>query len=83
MILSVTVIVGKLKKRTKMKKLKPSSGLRINAYDVIMQAVEEGAFYGVRRAYKHTDTPSQDAIADAVRQAVVNALCEVLVFEDE
>ncbi len=57
------------------------SEVRINAYSVISEAVERGTAYGVHRAYKHTNKPSHDAIAEAVRDAVMSELCEVLLFE--
>lgn len=55
--------------------------VQLNVFTVVEKAVEEGAAYGVRRAYKHTDSPSQDEIIEQVRQGVLNALCEVIDFE--
>ncbi len=52
--------------------------IRVRAYEVIERAVSEGTAAGVRRAYKYTDTPSQDAIADECGRAVMAALEEVL-----
>ena len=45
--------------------------------------MEAGALRGVRRAFKHTEHPSDEAIAEAVENAVMGALCEVLEFSDE
>jgi len=57
-----------------MKRVKPT----VNIYTVLSRAVEEGAHYGVNRAYKHTDTPSRDTIIYEVEMAVMNALSEVV-----
>jgi hypothetical protein len=54
--------------------------IKINSYTVIQRAVEEGVAYGVRRAYKHTDDPTQEQISTEVENAVMSALCEVLQF---
>lgn len=56
--------------------------MRPNWYVIITRAVEEGAAAGVRRAFKHTDTPTHDAIVENVEQHVMNAICEVVTFED-
>ena len=55
--------------------------IRVNAYDVISRAVEEGVTYGLNRAYKHTDSPTRDDMELEVAQAVTNELCEVLMFD--
>ena len=57
--------------------------IRVNVYRVVSDAVEVGALRGVRRAFKHTERPSDEAIAEAVENAVMGALCEVLEFSDE
>lgn len=54
----------------------------VNTYAVLSDCVEAGVAYGVRRAFKHTDTPSQEAIAEEVEQAVLNAICEKFTFPD-
>jgi folate-dependent phosphoribosylglycinamide formyltransferase PurN len=55
--------------------------IRVNTYDVIARAVEEGVKYGLNRAYKHTEKPSREDMESHVAQAVVNELCEVLIFD--
>lgn len=64
------------------RKHKVRTAIRVNAYAVVADAVERGSLTGVRRAYKHTDTPSQEYIATEVEKAVTDALCEVLDFGD-
>lgn len=55
--------------------------MRAKDYDVLTRAIEEGCSYGVRRAYKHNDAPSQEEIAAAVETAVISAICEVFEFD--
>lgn len=52
-------------------------------YTIIERAVCEGALYGVNRAYKHNDSPTREDIADAVSEAVMAAIGEVISFENE
>lgn len=60
--------------------------VRVRAYDVVRRAVDEGVAYGVRRAFKHSATPPTEAEIDAIRQAVedavMNELCEVIDFPE-
>lgn len=62
---------------------KTASVVRVNAYAVIARAVEEGVVYGISRAHKHTDHPSREELREAIEQAVLNDLCEVLRFDAE
>lgn len=57
--------------------------MKIKAYDVIRQVVEEGAARGVRLAHKHVDAPSKDDIEGCVVDCVMVALSEVVDFEDQ
>lgn len=59
------------------KKVKP----KFNAYTILERAVDQGAAYGYRRAYKHTDSPSEEAIIQSIVENVMNELCEVINFE--
>lgn len=45
-------------------------------------AVEQGVNYGYTRAFKHTDTPDEQAIKQAIYDAVINEICENFTFED-
>lgn len=53
----------------------------IDLYKIIDRAVEEGVAYGYRRAHKHTDKPSEQAIREQIKQAVMNELSEVIEWE--
>lgn len=55
--------------------------VKINAYAVISDAVDRGVTTGYRRAHKHTDTPGEHGITDAVYTAVMGELCEIFKFE--
>ena len=69
------------------KRVKASTDLRINAYAIITRAIEDGAAIGVRRAFKHREEPKgwtdeiAAAVADAIVEAQMNELCEVLNFD--
>ncbi len=59
------------------------SHVKINTYTIIERAVEDGVSYGVMRAYKHTDNPSEEHLKTEIENAVMNSLSEVLVFSEE
>lgn len=65
-----------------MTRRKVTSGTRVRAYDVMARAVEEGVVCGLSRAHKHTEKPSQAAIAESVEREVMSAICEVFAFEE-
>jgi len=52
------------------------------AYTLIERAVEEGAAIGWRRAFKYTETPTDEEAAATIASEVMNALCEVLNFNE-
>lgn len=53
---------------------------RVNLYAIISRAVEEGVGYGWTRAHKHTNEPDREAAVEAIFNAVMSELCEVLEF---
>lgn len=63
---------------------KPSkpNALKVNVYEVLSRAVEEGVASGWRRAHKHTDKPDAESVMLSIDDAVMGAICEVFVFED-
>lgn len=56
--------------------------LTVDAYRVADEAVERGILYGWTRAHKHTDTPTPEAIRDAIAQAVMNELSEYFLWPE-
>ena len=58
------------------------NALKVNVYEVLRRAIEEGTEYGYMRAYKHTDTPDEDTIKNEIVQGIMNSICEYFVFDD-
>lgn len=50
---------------------------------IIDRAVEEGVKCGYARAHKHTNAPTETDLCDAIIDAVMQALGEVIVFDEE
>lgn len=67
------------KKTTKQKSV--SGGLRVDAYRVLELAVEAGVNHGWRRAYKHSDNPSEDDIKQAMTDNIMSSICEWFAFD--
>ena len=55
--------------------------VRLKAYPVIREAISSGIAFGIRRAYKHTDTPGHDVLQEQIEQEIMNALEEVIDFD--
>ena len=55
---------------------------RAKVYPVLVACCEEGAGFGVHRAFKHTDNPSQEAIIENVEREILSLLCERLSFPE-
>lgn len=60
-----------------------SEPVKVKHYDVIDRAVEEGAGYGVHRAFKHNDAPTPSQLVEAVRQSVMDSICEYYKFHED
>jgi len=65
------------------KKVELSSKIRINAYNVLGDAMESSIGYGWNRAHKHDSDPGEDTIKHEIYEAVMLGLCEVLRFDDD
>jgi len=57
--------------------------MRMRSYPIIARAVEEGIAFGLNRAYKHAEAPGREEIADSLQIEIMNALCDVVDFDDE
>lgn len=55
--------------------------VRVDAYRVIVRAVEEGCAHGARRAFKHVEHPTPEQVEEVVGSAVIDELCEILRFD--
>jgi len=64
-----------------MKKPLARQVLRPKLYEMVARAVEAGAAYGMRRAHKHTETPSQVDVIQHVVDGVMLYLCEAFDFD--
>jgi hypothetical protein len=56
--------------------------MKPNTYVIMERAVEEGARLGYRRAFKHVENPSEEAIVEAIVDGVMLTVSEVFVFSD-
>lgn len=54
--------------------------MKPNTYVILERAVEEGALLGYRRAFKHVENPSEEAIVQAIVDAVMLSASEVFTF---
>lgn len=58
--------------------------IRIDLYGIIARAVEAGVTFGLNRCFKHVDQHTRESVdEDAICGEVMNALCEVVRFDDE
>jgi len=57
--------------------------MKVKLYGIIERAIEEGIELGYRRAFKHTDKPSEEVIVESISRAVMFNIEEVLSFDDE
>jgi hypothetical protein len=55
--------------------------MKPNHYKILSDCVYDGAIYGVMRAFKYNEMPTEEQIADRVRDAVMNEICEHYDFE--
>lgn len=67
---------------TTKKKQKIRTNLQFKGYNIIATALGNGIAYGLNRAYKHTDAPDRDYIAEQLYNALTNELSDVLDFGD-
>jgi hypothetical protein len=58
------------------------SNVRVDVYKVVSRAVEEGIEFGWNRAHKHNDKPTPDAIKNAVYDAIMHELSDLILFGD-
>lgn len=66
-----------------MPKRKLENTIKLHVYFIVSDAVERGCAAGIRKAHKHTNSPTIDDISAACHVAVMYALEEVLNFEDQ
>jgi len=52
-------------------------------YHILSLAVEQGVRDGWHRAHKHTDNPHEDAVKEHIEDAVMSALHDYFVFDED
>ena len=55
--------------------------MKPKTYNILRDAIERGISYGVRRAYKHTDTPSEATLEHEIDMAIWNEIHECFDFK--
>ena len=56
--------------------------MKVNKYKLIEKCVEDGAAFGMDRAFKHNDAPTDEDIVNEVVAAVMQELCEWFEFDE-
>jgi hypothetical protein len=56
--------------------------MKVKTYAILERAIEEGIAYGYTRAFKHTDSPSEDSIKNEILNSVMNSINEVIEFDE-
>lgn len=57
--------------------------MKVNAYKVLSEAVENGISYGYSKAHKHDEYPTEDEIAFHLHQEIMLQICEYFQFDDD
>ena len=57
--------------------------MKPNTYVILQRAVEEGALLGYRRAFKHVENPTEDAIVEAITDSIMLTVSEVFDFSHQ
>lgn len=52
-------------------------------YDLLEQCVESGIAGGYTRAFKHTNTPSEDLIKITILEYIMCSISEMFIFSNE
>jgi hypothetical protein len=55
--------------------------LFLRIYSIIDDAVEKEVNFGMYRAHKHTNTPSEDDMKETIKSAVMDELTEIIDFD--
>ena len=56
--------------------------MKVNTYKLIEKCVEDGAIFGLNRAFKYDDVPTDEDIINEVVAAVMQELCEWFEFNE-
>ena len=56
--------------------------MQVRTYEVLQRAIEQGIRCGIRRAYKHTDKPTEEAVIEHLEVEIMNAITGVFWFTE-
>lgn len=57
--------------------------MKIKVYDILSDRVDAGIAFGLNRAFKHTDHPTREQLADDLHLNIMVSIDEIFSFEDE
>lgn len=64
------------------KRLPVKREVRIRVYPIVQEAVDQGVEYGWIRAHEYTESPTPEAIQNAIADEVMAALSEIIDWGD-
>jgi hypothetical protein len=56
--------------------------MKVNEYKILAECVERGVTFGMARAVKYTDTPTDREREEALVTAIMNEICDVFIFPE-
>jgi len=56
------------------------TGLYVKPYEVLCDCIERGIGFGIRRAYKYSDKPTEESFKEEIYREVLNAIFEYFDF---
>lgn len=56
--------------------------MKPRVYNILSECIELGTESGYRRAFKNTDSPSEDHIIENIHREILNKICEYFTFEE-
>lgn len=57
--------------------------VKVRVYSYVDEKMEDAITYGIMRAHKHTDKPSEEHIVSEIHLAVMNSLCDIFDFGED
>ena len=66
-----------------MKKVKANATIKLRAYEIIEDAIDNAVNIGFYRAKKHTDKPTDEHIVESISREIMNSLSEIIDFGND
>jgi len=57
--------------------------MKVRTRVILEMAIEEGVRRGYRRAFKHTESPSEEHILTTIEECVMSSVYDFFSFDDE